>query len=523
MSVSQFLLSSLNIIFSMNLNQKILRGAGISFGGKFIGTVVKYFTQLALAFFLGAELFGVYAIGFSIYQFFETFSRMGLEIGAVRYTSLFSAQENVNKVKGVILEALGIPFLVGAIFGSLLYQMSGLIAESIFGEPSLRIVLRIFAIALPLGSSLATGSFATTGFQTTTVRSLVWELLFPLFNLIFIVLFCGLFFDLSGAVAAWLTANLLSLIILFYCVYRLFPEILDRAIQPQFNISEILTFSIPLSLSGVLWLMLIWSDTLMLGYFRASAEVGIYRAASQTALLMSLIVNSLSSIFSPIVANLLSTNNHDEVERIYLQTVRWSLFLTMPMFLSVCVSSPRVLAIFGQEFSAGWLALVLLSLGQLSRAGAGGVASNMLEMSGNQNLKVLGDLISVTLNIGLNLFLIPELGMVGAAIATGISIFTVNVIRVYQLNRVLGVRSFHRFYCELSVVGTLSAAIGLLVASQLPPTSLSVWSNLFSVLGISTIVVVAYCLILERTILPNEDRELIKRAVARVFSRGSSS
>ncbi len=466
-------------------SKKLVKGAGVSFIGKLVSTGFKYFTQVVLAWLLGAEYFGLYTLGITIYHFGELFSRMGLDSGVVRYVSIYHGSGDTNRLKGVLLQAIGLPFLSGIVFGSTLFLTSDPIAQGLFGKPELARALRIFAIALPFGAATNVGAFATTGFQITQYKVYIWELLLPFINLLLAIVLCTIGFGLQGAALAWLVALALALAATVYFIGSIFPGIARRSPKPIFESKQLITFSLPLGFGTFAWLILLWTDVLMLGYFRSASEVGVYRAASQTSLLMNIIAGSLVTVFAPIIASLYSKGEFEEMGKVFQTSSRWSLSLTLPLFLIVGVAGKIILSIFGAEFETGWLPLVILGMGQLARAGVGGLSNHMLAMSGHQYLKLFADIGLAITNIALNIFLIPRWGVMGAAVATGVSITGISMLRAALVKRALGVgiRLYNWTYLKIIVAGTTAALIGLVVQNLLEPMHF-VLSALFTALVI---------------------------------------
>ena len=451
----------------INLNHKLVQGAGFSFVGQIISTGFKYLTQVVFAGILGSEVFGLYTLGMVIYHLGELFSRMGLEAGVVRYVSIYLGAESKAKLKGLLWQGIMLPFLSGIVFGIALFLTSDSIAQGIFGKPDLAPALRILAIAIPFGASMTVGIFATTGFEIAKYKVYVWELLLPFTNLLIAVLFCIMGWELWGATVAWLIALIVSLAATLYFMVSIFPTLFSSKIKPVFESKQLLAFSLPLSFGSFLWLVMLWTDALMLGYFRPAAEVGIYRAASQTALLMTLFTRSLVTIFTPMIAKLYSKGEFEQLDKLFGTASRWSFSLTLPLFLIVGVAGKDILRVFGAEFEIGWLPLIILAGGQLARAGPGGFAMHMLAMSGHQYLKLFGDLLLAITNIGLNMLMIPRWGMMGAAVATGISILGVNLLRSLQVYLVLHIQGFNWSYFKTIIVGTIAVLIGFILHSWL--------------------------------------------------------
>jgi O-antigen/teichoic acid export membrane protein len=91
-------------------------------------------------------------------------------------------------------------------------------------------------------------------------------------------------------------------------------------------------------------------------------------------------------------------------------------------------------------------------------------------MAGNSMLNMLNAAGSLTINIVLNLILIPRYGMSGAAVAWAASIVANNLAALIQVNRLLGQRPFGALYWLVTggAVGCFGvvALAGRLVAGE---------------------------------------------------------
>lgn len=451
-----------------NTIKKIFHGAGISFVGKVTSTGLKYFTQMAIACIFGADFLGLYTIGIGIYQLGELFSGMGLHFGTVHFVSIYHNSGDEKRLKGVLFQAVGLPFIGGLLLGISLFLASDFITQTIYGRNDLVIALQIFAIALPIGASMNVLAFSTTGFHIAKYLVYILELLQPFLNLLFIILVCLLGLGLNGAASAWLFSVTLGLIVAIYFLRKIYPPIIEKDVKSIFEVKKILSFSIPILLGEFLWFVLLWTDILMLGYFRSASEVGIYRAASQTAFLLIIFRHSLNTIFAPVIAKLYSRKEFKKIEYVFQTVTRWSFSLTFPLFLIVVINSKDLLQIFGPEFSIGWLSLVILATGQIVNVGTGGV-DHMLVMSKHQYHKLCGDLVLTITNVVLNILWIPKWGIIGAAMATGISIAGVNLLRIVQVYLVLDVQPYNQSYLKAIGAGGFAMICGIIVRNLLLP------------------------------------------------------
>jgi O-antigen/teichoic acid export membrane protein len=102
------------------------------------------------------------------------------------------------------------------------------------------------------------------------------------------------------------------------------------------------------------------------------------------------------------------------------ETVSWTFWPSLLMALIVLALGKPMLILFGPEFDQGFPLLFLLVFGVVARA-AVGPCESLLTMSGNQNVCAAVYALTLAVNVGLSVALIPLLGLWGAATATALS------------------------------------------------------------------------------------------------------
>lgn len=445
---------------------RIAGGAAVTFAGKLLGAFLRYITQAVIALFLGAQAFGIYALGIALYQFGELFAALGLPSGVVRFASVYVGSGQRGKLAGLLRQAMRLPFGGGVVVGAVIFASAELVAAGVFKEPRVAPVLRVVALALPFGAAMMVGALATTASGTARFLVYVRDIVHPVANLILVAILCALGFGVVGAAGAWLAAAVLGLTTTVVLVRATFPVVRDRSVKPSYETGALLHFSLPLALGEFSWLLLLWTDVLMLGYFGSSTEVGVYRAVSQTALFIPIFLGSLNTIFAPTIADLYHRGRVDRMASVFQTATRWSLMLTAPVYILLVIEPDSILSIFGPEFVLGATPLVILCTGQLVNAGSGGVGY-MLMMSDHPYAKLTGDVLFAAVNVVLNVLLIPRYGLPGAAMATGISIAGLNVLRILQVRVLLGVHAYNVRFLKIAIAGVAGALGGLAASSGL--------------------------------------------------------
>ncbi|HPJ72626.1 MAG TPA: polysaccharide biosynthesis C-terminal domain-containing protein, partial [bacterium] len=110
------------------------------------------------------------------------------------------------------------------------------------------------------------------------------------------------------------------------------------------------------------------------------------------------------------------------------------------------------------SFSPGWGILAILGWGQLVNLGVGS-AGVLLSMTGHSRVEFYNAAAMVGVNVALNLALIPVYGGAGAALATGVSLAGINLLRLIEVGAILGVVPFSSRYAG-TVLCALAAAVG---------------------------------------------------------------
>jgi O-antigen/teichoic acid export membrane protein len=128
-----------------------------------------------------------------------------------------------------------------------------------------------------------------------------------------------------------------------------------------------------------------------------------------------------------------------------------------------------MMAIFGHGYASGVTALEILGVAMLVNAGTGTNAIALLMAGGNtENLLIAA--ISLVINVGLNVLLIPHLGASGAALAWTVSILWTSVATALLLYRRTRLAPFGPGYVAVIIAtlagyGLVAMPIRLLVGS----------------------------------------------------------
>lgn len=478
----------------------IVKGAGITFIGMIAEGLIRYIYMIVIARMLGVELFGLFMLGFTIVIMTNLLSRLGLESGVTKHVSLFNGVSDRPRTKGAIVQSLKFSILAGIIISLIFFFASGFISVHIFKKPQLEQILKLLIISLPfLSFSIITLS-ATRGFQIMKYWAYGMSIFLPVINLLLAVLLVHLGFGIKGVALAYLIATFLTSVLSVVFLRKVFPDFWATKTVPETKM--LLRFSIPLLIVLYFNFIIKWTDTLMLGGLKLSEDVGIYNGAMRTALLASMVLMSFGAIFSPMIADLYNRKENKKLESLFKITSKWICTATFVLFLLMIFLAKEILAMFGQEFIAGWIVLVVLSVGHMVAAAAGPVGV-VLAMTGRQNFMMYNTLCICILNIILNLILIPLYGIVGAAIASCASLVVFNIIMLIETYFFLKIHPFSLRYIRPIFYGLVAFSIVLLAEKTL-------WQlqGLGKILVYGPVLMLLFILFMYLTGLDDEDKLL---------------
>ena len=189
---------------------------------------------------------------------------------------------------------------------------------------------------------------------------------------------------------------------------------------------EFWRFTAPRACQGTFQVIILWLDVLLVGAIVSRHAAGVYGAVSKLAMVGTFALEGTRLAISPQVSALLARHEHHRTAVLYQTTTRWLMLAAWPLYLVFAIFPAVVLGIFGPRYAGGAGALAVLSLAMLVNLGTGNVTVVLL-MGGKSSWGAINTGAALIVNIGLNLLLIPHLGILGAAIAWGASIVVDNV------------------------------------------------------------------------------------------------
>ncbi len=202
-------------------------------------------------------------------------------------------------------------------------------------------------------------------------------------------------------------------------------------------IKKILVFSLPLGLSAIVGTLNIQADKLMVGYFYDTKTLAIYTNAANE-MPVTIISASITAVLMPQMVRLLKSKKENNAISLWGSATYLSYIFICFFSTSLIVFAPQVMSfLYSNKYLPGVQVFRIYSLLLLLRTTYFGMVLNCL---GETKFIFYSSILTLALNVVLNLTLHYFIGINGFAIASIISIGFVNMLQLRITSNKLNVR-----------------------------------------------------------------------------------
>ncbi len=345
------------------------------------------------------------------------------------YIRWYWDKEYINQRRSILFSCYAILFGIGIILSFSGFFCSKTLSVILFNKDTfaLPITLMIVGSAVQFIIDLTLSQMRVEEKPTFYITSNIIRLTVSLVATIYLLKYVH--HGLLGIYEALLLGNIAFVIVTI-------PYILKH-IEFKFNfpvLKEMIVFSLPLALASISGVLLNVFDRYVLNFSSTSLNVGVYNIGVKvTNITKLLIVSSIQIALTPTYFKLM---NHPDHKAIFSRIMTW--------FTLIVVYASLFLSLFGLEitklFSKGtmyWDAYKLIPILSLGIIFALLKDTSVIGLQITKRTKIIGIVLAgiATLNLGLNILLIPSFGTYGAAISSLISQITYFVIIQYYAQK----------------------------------------------------------------------------------------
>ncbi|HLZ04138.1 MAG TPA: oligosaccharide flippase family protein [Bradyrhizobium sp.] len=412
------------------------RLAGTIFIIRVLSAAMAYLSQILLARWMGGSDYGIYVYVWTWVLLLGSMMDFGISASAQKIIPEYRTRGEQALLRGFLS---GSRWMTFAVSSAISLGLAGIVKLlSPWMRPGEVVPLVIGCLTLP--------AFVVANTQDGIARSHDWMRLglmpqFIVRQALMIGITAGLFvlgFDLgaSAAMAASAAAVWIAMIGQMIVLNRRLGLRVEQG-PKAYDVRGWLAISLPILLVESFYLLLSYTDVLVLQQFRSSEEVGVYFAVVKTLALVSFIHYAMSATTAHRFAEYNALGDKPRLEAYVAHAINWTFWPSLAATIALLAMGKPLLWLFGPKFVVGYDIMFVAAIGLVVRSAIGPV-ERLLNMLGHQHICALAYALAFAMNVMLCVALGPRFGGHGAAAATSLSLTFETVLLFWIVRRRLG-------------------------------------------------------------------------------------
>ena len=485
--------------------KKFTFDVGWVFAGSIVVLILHFFQKPILARYLGPAGLGLFSMAIMLAGIIELIAAFGIDSALTKYVAEYKGKEQKEKLYSLFSSAFITILIIGIITSLALFVFSNTFA-SIFNMPSLSLLLKIYALVFPF--SLIYGIIISF---FNGIREMRYHAFFSILQaslaLSFILVFLMIGLRVEGAV--------LGIVFAIIVTVSVAMVIMKRFVRFTFSdykksTKMLASFGSRLIGANMIAQVYYYIDTLMIGYFLTSTDVGYYAVAISLSRFFWLVPRAMATVAYPAISEYWAKKDIQAINKLVDKSTKYSACILVFAGMSVILFAKDVITfLFTSEFLPAVLPLTILIIGTVTSGilrSIGGIFAS----AGKVDLVLKMSPIAPTADILLNIALIPIYGIIGAATATTAAYVLSVGISLYFLKKALAIKLDALWFTKMAMLIGVSVTLFYV---------LSFLNHYFS----SMIVLLLYAIVVIKFLLTKEDRayfvSIAKRAMRGDFMK----
>ena len=390
--------------------EKIEKGSFFLVASNGFSFIANYLIYLVLGrFLLGPELLGSYAVVISIVSVIEMVLVKSMQQAVSKFVSENpEAKQSIRKKAALLITGLDI-----ACFAAY-FACSDFIAYA-FGDPTLAPYIKLAALLFLFQPVFSAFSGYLNGVQRFVAQAGL-RTFYAFIKLFLVVGLVYIGFGLFGAVGGFVIASFFGLAVSFFMTSK---KVAEKA--AKFDYRRFLLFMASIVAFSVFSDLMVNIDLFAVKALSGAQSAllsGYYVAASTIARIFPSLVSAIAFAIFPLVSKATFQKNPEKARFYISNTMRYSLLMIIPVAL-LFASTPRALVslVYSDEYLPGAEALSILSIA-FAVYTVFFVLCTIIAGSNRPKLAALISFAALALSAVLNLLLVPQFLINGAAFAT---------------------------------------------------------------------------------------------------------
>lgn len=375
----------------------------IFYGSKIVGSFAGFLATLYIARLLGASVLGVYSVILAVVAWAGIAGKIGLTSAVQKRMSEGKDTDEFFVAGTLVL------LIIVVVLSGILFVFRGPI-EAYIGRPVIGFVVLLLFVTLLNELSVATLS----GSHLVHIRGLLAPIRMTVRSVAQIVL-VYLGFKLTGM----LVGHALG--------YALVGVVGLLIVGPSISLPSRHHFESLISYAKYAWIGNVegrafgWIDVTVMGFFVSSDLIGVYSVGWTIGTFLLASGTAISNATFPEISNITADEATQAAAPIVRDSLRYAGIILIPGLIGGAILAPRILRIYGPEFTVGATVLTILIAAVLLRSYQMQLLTALSAID-RPDLTFNVNAVSIVSNVVLNVVLVYRYGWIGAAVATMLAV-----------------------------------------------------------------------------------------------------
>ena len=409
--------------------------------------------------FLGSKLQGLIIALLAISNLLQPFISFGTQHAVIRYYSKYTKKTDKD---GLLTLSIIIPLVIVILFAPVFYAYYDEIRQFLFQNDQSLSQYAYVILFVAVSTSFFEVFYSWLRVKLKSVFGNFLKELYPRLLISFLLISYSYgVLDFENFVLFLIYGYYLRLlIIIIYSFYINKPRI---SLSFKSDFKEVFKYCLLIFLSGAASSIILDIDKSMLSSILTVENVAYYSVAVFIAAVIEIPGRAMFQILSPVVADAINKNHFKKLEGLLKKSSTNLVLVASLFFLLINLNLDDFYEMLNQDgYSIGIPIVIIVSFGKLYSMSIGCV-NNIISNSKYYYYTFWFSLFSSVLAVVLNIYLITDYGIVGAAYATLIVIFIMNSLKLYLIKVKFNIHPYSKDTAKIIVL----SIIGFIIFSNL--------------------------------------------------------
>jgi O-antigen/teichoic acid export membrane protein len=429
------------------------KGSLYSYIGVGLGFIT---TALLLPQLYSTEEIGLLKILLAYSIIFMQFGSLGINAVTIRLFTYFrDSDKRHNGYLFIILVVGLIGFLLslGVYFGVKPLLLRNAVEKSVLFAEYINYLIPLIFFQLIFGILDTYNSVLFNSTRGTFLKEIIQRLLI----ILGIILYYYDIFDFETFLISYVASICLPTLFVIISLiserqFNLKPNLKFVSSTLAYSMMSVGLFGILNNFTGVIIFNI---DSIMVNTMIDGSSTGIYSITFFFGALIKLPSRALIKISNVVVADSWKNNDLDNINDIYYKSCINQLILGLLLFVGIWANIDNIFRILPEEYAAGKFVIFFVALGNLTDM-VSGVNSSILGSSKYYRVQTLFMLFLMVFVVITNYLFIPIWGITGAAFASALSLFLLNLLRFICIYAKFKMQPFNYKHLLILFIGIIS-------------------------------------------------------------------